>query len=173
MRKLCKDCNKLPWTKLAKRRCVCHGFNLDVGCGNNKQKGFLGADRKEVFGVDFVFDLEKFPWPFKHNTVDKMLCSHMLSYIKPWLVIDFMNEMWEVINKDGQLLIVVPYAGSFGYHQDPLRSKGYNEASFAYFDPKHPSGLYKIYQPKPWHIERLHWNPLHNVEVILEPRNKN
>src|SRR5258705_4426078 len=146
MKAVCKNCNKLRWGELAKRRCVCHGFNLDVGCGADKQKGFLGVDKKPRFGVDFVYDLETFPGPFKHNTANKMLCSHMLSYIKPWLVIDFMNEMWNLCHEDGQVLIVVPYAGSFGYNQDPLRAKGYNEATFAYFDPTHPSGLYRIYQ---------------------------
>jgi hypothetical protein len=173
MPEICKNCKKLPWAKLAKRRCICHGCNLDIGCGNNKQKGFLGVDKKELVGVDLVVDIETTPWPFPRSIVNKMLCSHSLSYIKPWLFIDVMDEMWEMIHPDGQLLVIVPYAGSFGFYQDPLRTKGYNEATFSYFDPDHKSGLYQIYQPKPWHIVRHHWSPLHNIEIILEPRNKN
>jgi hypothetical protein len=29
-----------------------------------------------------------------------------------------------------------------------------------------------VYRPKPWKIARMHSSPLHNVELVLEPRKK-
>jgi len=78
--------------------------------------------------------------------------------------------MWRVIHPDGQALIAVPYAGSFGFWQDPTHTKGYNQATWAYFDPAHSSNLYSIYRPQPWLVTRCNWNPYSNMEVILEPR---
>ena len=42
-----------------------------------------------------------------------------------------------------------------------------NETTFAYFDPTHPSGLYRFYTPKPWKIKYISWNPAANIEVVL------
>lgn len=170
MPKICDYCVKLPWGLTAKKRCICHGFNLDLGCGPHKQKGFIGSDKRDINGVDLVFDIEKFPWPVPGNSVDKLLMSHVLEHMKPWLVNDIMNEMWRVMHPNGQALIAVPYAGSFGFWQDPTHTKGYNEATWAYYDPAHPSRLYTIYEPYPWKITRCNFNPLSNMEVIMEPR---
>lgn len=35
---------------------------LDIGCGGNKQEGFIGMDKRELPGVDIIHDLEVFPW---------------------------------------------------------------------------------------------------------------
>lgn len=119
MPKVCDECLKLPWSETAIRRCICHGFNLDLGCGPHKNKGFVGSDKRDIKGVDLVFDIEELPWPIPSNSVDKLLCSHVMEHMKPWLVIGIIDEMWRVMKHDGQTLIAVPYAGSFGFHQDP------------------------------------------------------
>lgn len=170
MRKICEDCLKRPWGSTAKKRCICHGFNLDLGCGSHKQKGFVGSDKRDLPGVDLVFDIEVLPWPIPNNSVDKLLMSHVLEHMKPWLSIDILNEMWRVMHPEGQALVAVPYAGSFGYYQDPTHCNPWNEASWAYFDPAHPSRLYTIYEPLPWKVVRCNFNPLYNMETILEPR---
>lgn len=168
MKKFCVDCEKLPWVTGAKKRCLCEGFNLDLGCGPHKQKGYIGTDMRAIPGVDLQFDIEELPWPIPSDSVDKLLCSHVLEHMKPWLVIDILNEMWRVVKEDGQVLIAVPYAGSYGFWQDPTHTKGFVEASWTYFDPDY--ALYNIYKPMPWKIVRCNSSPVHNMEVILEPR---
>jgi predicted SAM-dependent methyltransferase len=187
MPKVCENCEKLPWSSTAKKRCICHGFNLDLGCGGNKQKGYLGSDKRDLPNVDLVFDIENVPtdqnprekdgitfkdvgWPIPDEAVDHLLMSHVLEHMKPWLVIDIMNEMWRVMHPQGQTFIAVPYAGSFGFWQDPTHTKGFNEATWAYFDPSHQSHLYNIYRPQPWKVTKCIFNPIYNMEVILEPR---
>lgn len=144
------------------------GIDLDVGCGLNKQPRFLGMDRRDVQGVDIVHNAEVFPWPLPKTVCNKILLSHLWEHIKPWLSIDFMNECWRVMKLGGQILISTPYAGGFGYYQDPTHCNPANEATFTYFDPAYP--LYRIYKPKPWKIVRNAWQITSNMEVILEKR---
>ena len=144
------------------------GIDLDVGCGDNKQPTFLGMDKRKVAGVDIVHDAEIFPWPLPKNVCNKILLSHLWEHIKPWLTIYFMNECWRIMKPRGQLLIVVPYAQSFGYYQDPTHCNPANEATFTYFDPAYP--LYRIYKPKPWKLVRNAYQMSSNMELILEKR---
>lgn len=169
MREVCETCRALPWNKGAQVRCICHGFNLDVGCGKNRQAGFLGMDKRSLPSVDFIWDIENLPWPFPSDCVDKLLASHVLEHLKPWITFDVWNEMHRVIKENCQALIVVPHGQSYGFLQDFSHITSYVDATFAYFCPADPSRLYTIYEPKPWRLERLHSSPLHNIEAILSP----
>lgn len=188
-KRVCDECAKIPWSDYAERRCICSGCNLDVGCGESKQKGYIGMDRRNVQGVDVVWDIEsvapipwylrKFenvkpePWPIPSGVVDKLLMSHVMEHISPQASLSVMNELWRVMHWHGQLLMVVPHGSSFGFQQDPTHIKQINEAWVAYFDPQiQNGGLYGIYKPLPWRVARMHSNPQHSIELVLEPRKK-
>ena len=141
------------------------GIRLDVGCGEAKNAGCVGMDRRRVRGVDIVHDLEKTPWPLKKESVIQIFASHIIEHIKPWLFIDVMDEMWRVCKVDAQLLISAPYGASRGFQQDPTHCNMVNESTFRYFTPGSP--VYNIYKPKPWRVESCIWNPYGNIEVIL------
>jgi len=149
--------------KLVKKKS---GIDLDVGCGSNKQPHFLGMDRRKTPVVDIVHDAEIFPWPLPDNSCNKVLMSHLVEHIKPWLMIDLMDEIWRVLKLGGQLLIAVPYATSFGFYQDPTHCNPCNEATFTYFDPR--KYLFRIYEPKPWSLVRNAYQINGNMEIILE-----
>lgn len=141
---------------------------LDIGCGRNKQEGFIGMDKREVKGVDIVHDLEIFPWPIPDESCITVVASHFVEHLKPWLMLDFMDEVWRVLLPGSDFAIAVPYAGSRGYWQDPTHINGCNEVTWQYFDPDFP--LYSIYKPKPWKIRRgfpVYQNQ-GNLEVILQ-----
>jgi predicted SAM-dependent methyltransferase len=143
-------------------------MKLDIACGGNKQEGFTGIDIRKLKGVDIVHDLEKFPWPLKKESVTIAIASHYIEHIKPWLSIDFMNEVWRVMVPGGTFCASTPYPGSRGFWQDPTHQNGWSEVTFQYFDPKYP--LYQIYQPKPWKIHEGFptWQVVGNLEVIME-----
>lgn len=144
------------------------GIRLDIGCGGNKQKGFVGMDKRKLSGVDIVHDLEVFPYPLDDESCLLIVGSHIVEHIKPWLMIDFMNELWRLLQVEGQLALSTPYAGSPGYWQDPTHCNGCNEATWHYFDPRFP--LYEIYKPKPWTLVKGFpvWQVTGNLEVVLE-----
>jgi len=94
-------------------------IKLDVGCGNNKQPGFIGMDKRKLKGVDIVHDLESFPYPIPDNSCRIITASHLVEHIKPWLMIDFMNELWRIMEPGGQLAFAYPYGVNSGFQQDP------------------------------------------------------
>jgi SAM-dependent methyltransferase len=149
------------------------GIRIDIGCGGNKQDGFVGIDYRKLPGVDIVHDLEKFPWPLPDECASLAMSSHVVEHINPHggVFLRFMDEAWRILKPGGQFMIATPYAGSPGYWQDPTHCNGCNEMTWAYFDPMEAGGhLYKIYQPKPWKIESSTWNIAGNMEVLLVKR---
>lgn len=78
-----------------------------------------------------------------------------------------MDEVWRITKMDGKFHFVVPYAGSAGFYQDPTHLNPISEATIAYFDPFHPSGLWNLYRPKPWKTEVNTWQNNGFLEVLL------
>ena len=126
------------------------GIRLDLGCGEAKQPGFVGIDRRELPGVDIVHDLEEFPWPLPDDCCTIIIGSHIVEHIKPWLTVDFLNECWRVARPGCQLAFVHPYGVNSQFVQDPTHCNPCNEATWQYFDPRYP--LWLIYFPKPWKL---------------------
>jgi len=146
---------------------------LDLACGANKQgPDWVGIDIQPLPGVDIVHDLEKYPWPLPGDCASIALASHLIEHLNPanFGIIKFFNEAWRVLKPDGEFCIITPYAGSYGFWQDPTHIKGFNEASFYYFDPLHPSGYYGFYKPKPWRIKETVFHRDGNLEVVLVKR---
>lgn len=152
------------------------GIRLDIGCGANKQgPTWVGMDVRDLPGVDIVHDVEKYPWPLPDECVSVAVASHLVEHINPHKggFIRFMDEVWRVLQVDGEFAIAVPHGASPGFLQDPTHCNPCNEATWAYFDPLEPNTqglLYKIYKPKPWKIKHLSWDPAANIEVVLVKR---
>lgn len=142
------------------------GIKLDLGCGENKQPGFVGLDKRGLAGVDIVHDIEQFPLPLPNECCLQILASHLVEHIKPWLMIDLFDELWRISKIGGQLLVSMPYGVSRGFQQDPTHCNACNETTWEYFDPRKP--LYCIYKPKPWKVIRNDFYQTGNMEVILE-----
>ena len=87
--------------------------------------------------------------------------------------IRFMDEVWRVLKPGGQFAIMLPHGYSPGQLQDPSHINASNEATWAYFDPLEPKTgghLYRIYQPKPWELVNMFWDPSANMEILLRKR---
>lgn len=139
-------------------------IGLDLGCGENKQVGFIGMDQQALEGVELVWDLEKFPWPIPDSVCHTVIASHIIEHIDPHHTIALFNEVWRVTREGGKFMIATPYAGSQGYWQDPTHCNGFTYSTFQYFDPYFP--LYSFYKPKPW---RISWGfPAFQVDGNLE-----
>lgn len=147
------------------------GLLLDIAPIPNKQKGFLGMAERVHPNVDIIHNLEQFPWPFKDDSCHIVIGHFVVQKIKPWLMVDFMNELWRVIKAGGQLAFSTTYAGSPGYWSDPKNCNPCNETTFFYFDPQFKD-LYSYYEPKPWMIEKgsPQWVVGGNLEIVMRPR---
>jgi len=146
------------------------GICLSIGCGRKKENpNFVGMDKRKLPGVDIIHDLEVFPYPLPDECCITIVGTHIIEHIKPWLIIDFMDELWRIMKLKGRLALSTPYAGSSIYWQDPTHCTGFNETSFTYFDPRFPA--YKDgYRPKPWKILKGFpvWQANGMLEIVME-----
>lgn len=110
-------------------------FQIDLGCGNNKNAGYVGIDKVKTDSTDFVWDLTKTPWPIDSGVVDRIWSSHFFEHLSGPERIPFMDECWRVLKPKGQVFIVVPYYSSMRAIQDPFHAwPPVCEASFIYFN---------------------------------------
>lgn len=59
------------------------GIRLDIGCGENKNAGFVGIDILPLKGVDIVHNIEITPWPLPADSVLMATASHLLEHLNP------------------------------------------------------------------------------------------
>ena len=144
------------------------GIFLDVGCSDHKSPGSVGMDKRDLAGVDIVHDIEVLPWPVPESCAYRILMSHIVEHLTPWLVVDILNACWRVMKAGGQLLIATPYAGSPRFWQDPTHVHGWMEATPQYFDPACP--LWQVYRPKPWTITTNQWESVGDMQIVLQKR---
>lgn len=152
------------------------GVHIDLGCGENKQPGFIGVDIRPLPGVDVVQDLLVFPWEIPDECATRIMASHLVEHIPPTSVngkgtwfpfITFMDEAWRISKVGCEFMISAPYWLSPGFAQDPTHCNAINETTFAYFDPLNKSRLWEIYKPKPWCLRFISFNPQGNIEILL------
>lgn len=107
---------------------------LDIGCGRNKQAGFIGIDQYAMENVDIVCDLsakvwtfESFPteikdavepnpveglWMLANDSVDEVHCSHFLEHLTGTQRVTFFNELYRVMKKGAKATFITPHWAS-------------------------------------------------------------
>jgi predicted SAM-dependent methyltransferase len=108
---------------------------IDLACGDSKREGFIGIDKFKTNSTDHVFDILQFPWPIADECAKMLHCSHFFEHIPKELRPKFMDEAHRVLQKGGQMVIIVPYWSSmrsiqdFNHEWPPV-----SESSFLYFN---------------------------------------
>jgi len=108
-------------------------MKLDIACGQSKREGFMGVDIAAGPGVDFVFNLEKYPWTiFQDDSVEEVHCSHYLEHVPDFM--KFMDEVWRICKNGAKITFLCPYYTSIRCWQDPTHVRAISEATFLYTD---------------------------------------
>ena len=95
------------------------GLKLNLGCGQNREPGFVNVDK---YGEpDVRCDLESFPWPWPDNAVSQILLIHVLEHLgaSPDSFIGIMKEMYRVCEPGASIHIVVPHPRHDHFIGDP------------------------------------------------------
>lgn len=78
-----------------------------MGCGETKLVGYQNVDFDKAVKPDKVVDLNKFPWPWKTNSIDEILMEHVLEHLdNPSKVI---TEIHRILKPTGKANIKVPH----------------------------------------------------------------
>ena len=121
---------------------------LDLGCGVKpifmEEAEVVYLDRVKFPYVDVVWDLNKFPYPFKSNTFDVVFARHVIEHLN--YPIKTINEIWRILKPKGILKIWVPYYKSHTAFTDPTHKHYFTPFSFDYWDPTNLHFYYLHYQ---------------------------
>lgn len=89
---------------------------LDFGCGPKKTPGAIGVDKVAFAGVDVVWDLESFPYPFQDNSADGAVLSHCLEHFLDPLAV--LREVSRIVRRGGTIRIFTPHFSSMNAYSD-------------------------------------------------------
>lgn len=104
---------------------------LDVGCGPSKLEGATGIDMFDLPGVDVVYNLESFPWPFQDSQFDHIVCRHSINHLSDLVAV--MAELHRICKPGGMIEIIAPHYASDNFNTDPTHRTALGIRSMNYF----------------------------------------
>lgn len=113
---------------------------INLGCGEKYLPGYINCDISGNVKTDKLFDLNKFPYPFKSDFAEEVLMDNVLEHVDS--VVKVMEEVYRVLKQEGILRIYVPYAKSDGAVQDPTHTHFFTENSMNYFSKNNEFNYY-------------------------------
>lgn len=104
---------------------------LDMGCGSKLRQGVVRVDLNDQFKPDVIWDLDKYPYPWGENTVDKIILDNILEHLKDPM--EAIHECHRILRPQGELEIHVPYFRSPYAFIDPTHRTFYSIYSFDFY----------------------------------------
>lgn len=119
-------------------------MKLNLGCGNEKLKGYLNCDISKEVKPDKIIDLEK-KLPFKTNSIDKIVAHHSIEHV--WKVIPLLQEMHRVCKNGSLIDIRVPhYSGGAAWSDlTHLHAFGFTSLDYVEYNPQGKHHIGKIF----------------------------
>jgi SAM-dependent methyltransferase len=137
-------------------------MKLNLGCGKDIKKStenekWVNMDVAKLPGVDVVWNIDKYPWPFKANTFDEVYASHVLEHVEDFM--KCLEELHRVCKKDAKIFVKVPIFPSVYAMTDPTHKHFITYFTFEYFKP---GAHYEYYSKAKFNIVRrkiiFSWN---------------
>ena len=113
-------------------------MKLNLGCGNKLLKGYINLDKFNYYKCDVTHDLEKFPYPFKNDSVNEILLSHVLEHIgqQPDTFINIIKELYRICTNNALIIINVPHPRHEDFLSDPTHVRPITVLGLSLFDQK-------------------------------------
>lgn len=111
-------------------------MKLNLGCGSKKIDGWVNVDKYKSEAVDKRVDLEKFPWPWKDNSVTEVLLNHVLEHLgqNTSSYLGIIKELWRVCQHDAKIHIAVPHPRHDHFLWDPTHVRAITWEGLRMFD---------------------------------------
>lgn len=116
---------------------------LNIGCGTDIRPGFINLDVAPLPGVDVVWDISCYPYPFEDNYFSTILMINVLEHLPD--TIRVMEELYRICQPEGTITIRVPYWNSIQQATDITHVRGFSEFSMDFFDPDKRLGKQRTY----------------------------
>ena len=109
---------------------------LNLGCGSDLKDSYINVDK--YGNPDKKVDLEKFPWPWKDNSIDEILMSHILEHLgqKTKIYLKIIQELYRVCKPNAKIYIRVPHPRHDTFLNDPTHVRAITPSGLALFSKK-------------------------------------
>jgi hypothetical protein len=96
-------------------------MRLNLGCGFDIKEGYVNVDMDLHKGVDLLWDLENFPYPWDDDSVEEIRMHHILEHLgqTPDQYYRIWKEIYRICKKDAEIHIVVPHPRHADFLGDP------------------------------------------------------
>ena len=101
-------------------------MKLDIGCGRNKKRGFIGLDISQDSNADIIASALKLP--FKDAAASEIICSHLVEHLYPDEAQQLFDEIFRVLKQGGRARLKIDRDWSRGrlLSKDPEHKYRYN-----------------------------------------------
>lgn len=108
--------------------------NLNIGCGNNYESGWINCDLSKKVKADAYFDCGRDKWPFKNSTFDKIKAEMVFEHLPDYSArLHFLKEAHRVSKKNARIFLSVPHFSSQGAWGDLQHVRPFTSMSLDYF----------------------------------------
>jgi predicted SAM-dependent methyltransferase len=81
-------------------------MKINLGCGNDIQRGYINIDTRSIEGVDLICNIEDLP--YTNNTIDEIRAIDVIEHI-PWAKQqELFKYYYSLLKKGGFLRVQVP-----------------------------------------------------------------
>ena len=111
-------------------------MKLNLGSGSKILDGYTNVDKYDYYKPDVVHDLEIFPYPFKDNSIDEILLSHVLEHIgqSPDIFLGIVKEFYRICRNNSIIKIIVPHPRHDDFMADPTHVRPITILGLQLFD---------------------------------------
>ncbi len=106
-------------------------MTLDLGCGQNKRPGAIGADQNRDTAADVIANIDSGALPFRDGSFDKVWVVHVIEHVEN--VVSTIEELHRLTRAGGVIVIETPHYTDFSSFCDPTHRWHLNTFSFRYF----------------------------------------
>jgi SAM-dependent methyltransferase len=106
-------------------------MKLDLGCGQNKEPGYVGMDIIPGPAVDVVHSFDSFPYPFDDNVFDEVKCMSSLEHVED--LVKTVSEIHRILKPGGILKVWCPHYSGPDAYRDPTHKTFFAYTTFDRF----------------------------------------
>ena len=85
-----------------------NSVKLHIGCGYNFLEGWINIDKNKKVQADLYMDIQEIKHFCPENAVDEIMMIHVISYLRFWEALDFLQDCHRWLRDGGKIEIEVP-----------------------------------------------------------------
>ena len=115
---------------------------MELGCGNSKTEGAIGADINPASKADLVCQLNRSPWPFRDDVCRELRCYHVIEHLDDTFAV--MAEIHRICRPNARVKIRCPHFSCLYSYRNPTHVHHFALDSFDYWLVDSPHVNYPV-----------------------------